>query len=255
MTNTLITGYLSEGIASARPATPAVASGAIAFYYATDTATLSVWNGTSWVAAGGGYSAGSAPSVVQFASNSNGNASVTFGAAPTNGNLLVAIAFELTVDTPGSGWTSLVVVSTGTDYGMIFYKVAGASESSTQTPLSGSGTDGVLAVWEVTGQNATVADAIVTTGTQPEENSLTYNASPVIPLYENTLFLGALGLVSSSYNNKQMYNVVQDHLDVTGSTRQLAAGHATIANAPTGQIGCTFTGAANSKAFGILISN
>lgn len=50
--STLITDYLGKGLAANRPASPPVASGAIAFYYATDTGVLSSWNGTAWQAAG-----------------------------------------------------------------------------------------------------------------------------------------------------------------------------------------------------------
>jgi hypothetical protein len=38
--STIITGYLAEGLAANRPATPSIGSGVISFYYATDTTTL-----------------------------------------------------------------------------------------------------------------------------------------------------------------------------------------------------------------------
>jgi len=50
----LITEYVGAGLAAARPVTPAVASGATAFYYATDTSVLSVWDGSAWDTVGGG---------------------------------------------------------------------------------------------------------------------------------------------------------------------------------------------------------
>jgi hypothetical protein len=50
--SSLIVDYLGEGLASARPVSPNVSATVAAFYYATDTATLSVWNGTAWVDVG-----------------------------------------------------------------------------------------------------------------------------------------------------------------------------------------------------------
>jgi len=46
--STLITDYLGAGLASARPATPPVAVGALALFYATDTGALSRWTGAAW---------------------------------------------------------------------------------------------------------------------------------------------------------------------------------------------------------------
>ena len=41
--------YLGVGLASARPADPDAYSGTLAFWFATDTGILSVWDGTDWV--------------------------------------------------------------------------------------------------------------------------------------------------------------------------------------------------------------
>ncbi len=48
MSSGLITTYLGEGLAAARPATPDVGTGAIAFYYATDTNQLSTYVEGAW---------------------------------------------------------------------------------------------------------------------------------------------------------------------------------------------------------------
>ena len=138
--STLITQYLGEGTAASRPATPSVAAGCIAFYYATDTGALTVWNGSTWVAAGGGYNAGTAPTVVQSQAGNSGGATgggagLTLGSAPINGNLLIAMTVNTPATTPGSGWTLLASNTSGTDDGYIYYKVAGAGESTTQAPL------------------------------------------------------------------------------------------------------------------------
>lgn len=48
MTSTLITAYIGNGLAAARPASPAIAAGTMAWYVATDTGTLSYWDGSAW---------------------------------------------------------------------------------------------------------------------------------------------------------------------------------------------------------------
>lgn len=53
MTSGVITTYLGQGTAAARPATPSIPSGGIAFYWATDTDALSVYAETVWNAIGG----------------------------------------------------------------------------------------------------------------------------------------------------------------------------------------------------------
>jgi hypothetical protein len=45
----LITNYMAIGLASARPVSPTITSGAAAFYFATDTLVLSTWSGAAWV--------------------------------------------------------------------------------------------------------------------------------------------------------------------------------------------------------------
>ena len=256
MSSTLITGYLSEGIASARPATPSITSGAIAFYYATDTSVLSVWNGSSWGSVGGGYSPGTAPTVVQSQSQVTGNEGLTLGTAPISGNLLVAMSWNVPSPSTGSGWTELLQNGSGTDYGTIYYKVAGSSESATQNPLSANETPGCMVMWEINGQNATVATALLQSIAEAEQTSATLAFSPVmLPLAPNLLFLGGIGLVSSAGNFETVYNVTVDQAVKTGSTRQIVAGHATLATAPTAQIAASISASSSYKAMGLLISS
>lgn len=48
MTSTIITAYLGKGLAAARPASPVIAAGCMAWYEATDTGDVSYWDGTAW---------------------------------------------------------------------------------------------------------------------------------------------------------------------------------------------------------------
>lgn len=53
-TSSLITDYVGSGLFANRPATPLIAAGATAFYFATDTIVLYVWTGAAWIVAGSG---------------------------------------------------------------------------------------------------------------------------------------------------------------------------------------------------------
>ena len=126
MSSNLLVTYLGSGIASARPATPSIAAGTVGVWWSTDTKALSVYDLTNggWTAVGGGYSAGTPPTIVQSVHGNTGGATgggsgLTFGVAPTNGNLLVAMAFNPTTATANTGWTQLASNSSGTDYGSI----------------------------------------------------------------------------------------------------------------------------------------
>lgn len=46
--SSLLIDYLGEGLASARPTTLNLVPGMVGFYYATDTKTLSIWQGSGW---------------------------------------------------------------------------------------------------------------------------------------------------------------------------------------------------------------
>ena len=74
MTSTLITQYIGKGTAGARPATPAVAAGTFAWYYATDTGALSYWDGAAWHTANvsGGIDLFSPPLAANFPTIING---------------------------------------------------------------------------------------------------------------------------------------------------------------------------------------
>lgn len=247
----VITDYLGEGLHASRPASPSLPSGVVGLWWSSDTTTLSAWDGSAWHDVGGG-SAGTPPTVVQVAHENAGGDSVTFGAAPTNGNLLVAMWFNPSVDAVASGWTKVGENSSGSDYGVIATKVAGASESTTQQPINSAPGTGCLVVWEVYGQ---AASPVVTTATETEQTGL-LGTSPILPALTNCLFLGAIGLSSGSNSNNTVYNVTQDVKDTSGTGRQLSAGHSTAAQ-PTAQIITTFTGSGTPsfKGSGVLITS
>ncbi len=250
MASTLIVQYLGQGLAAARPATPAIDTGAIGLYAATDTGALTVYYSGAWHTVGGGYNPGTTPQVVQSAANQGGN-SVTFGVAPTNGNLLVCMCDNPGSNTPGSGWTNISQVSTGTDFGLINTKTAGAGESTTQSPMSGVGT-GCMVVWEISG-----AANILGVSNEAEVNSATSAVTPPLgfPLGAGALFLGMIGTVSASGNIIKPGGAVIDQNLNTGTSRQVVGGHATLGNFPAAQMYCMMSGASNYKAMGIILLN
>lgn len=52
--STIITDYLGRGLFASRPASPNIPSGGTAWYYATDTTALYVWDGSAWQQAAAG---------------------------------------------------------------------------------------------------------------------------------------------------------------------------------------------------------
>lgn len=94
-----------------------------------------------------------APSVVQFKHSltSQGGA-ITMDAAPTQGNLLIAHQYHLSDGiAAASGWALLSSTDGGAGDGIaVYYKIAGASETASQTPSSAVGSNnGSMMIWEI----------------------------------------------------------------------------------------------------------
>lgn len=73
---------------------------------------------------------------ISFVQGKDGSGtSITLTSAPTNGNLLIASAWNLSgVPTTGSGWTQIDTLNLTVD-GATYWKIAGVGESATQTPI------------------------------------------------------------------------------------------------------------------------
>lgn len=259
MTATKITDYLGRGLHSARPATPPVQTGGTAIYYETDTPGPFIWDGSAWQVVsggggGGGYPAGTVPTVVQFASNVGGGNSVTFGATPTSGNLLVAMCFNPASGTNGSGWTTQVSNSSGTDFGVILTKVCGGSESTTQSPLTGVSTTGCMAVWEIHGQAGSNPFVL---GQCQSESFASTSIAVVIPNSLNCIGLAACGVVNTGSDTiTNAINVgTQSIRSNTAATRLLEAGYTDLTQTPTAGFVALFSGTLSSKAATCLITS
>lgn len=200
---------------------------------------------------GGGYPPGTPPTIVQSAASVAASNSITLGAAPTSGNLLVAMCFNPTTSTAGTGWTKQTENITGTDFGEIMTKVAGASESATQSPMGGSTpTRAGIVIWELHGQAA----AFFVSGVSQAEAATIQNNGPVLPNLTNCLSLSAGCLASSSLTIASALNITQDQLINTGTSR-IVGGHSTFGTAPLAQLLLILSAAGSSKIATCLITS
>ena len=206
-----------------------------------------------WAAGGGGssYPTGTLPTVVQTAYNVGGGNSVTFGVAPTNGNLLFAMWFNPTSNSLGTGWSLQANNSSGTDYGITATKVAGAGESTTQTPAASIGATGCMMVWEINGQ---AASNYLQIDVVQAEFSGPYNSPVAISNSKNCLALSAVSGVTNSI--QKVTNIgTQDVLDNSNGNRKLVAGHTDISQTPNAGIICNFASTTSTKGATCLISS
>jgi len=123
-------------------------------------ATAGMWK-NSTVSGGGGGGAGSGvtltrPTIVQSAVACGGISTITMGAAPTPGNLLVMLTTHWSngVTLP-NGWTQVLYVGGGTNDGsMIGYKIASSADGVTLPTNAQGNTAGMnVAVFEISGAN------------------------------------------------------------------------------------------------------
>lgn len=172
---------------------------------------------------------GTPPSIVQTqAVQGSGIISVTFGAAPTNGNLLVAFFFDTGGNpTAGSGWTALDLATSAALDASIFTKVAGASESTTQTPSSSTGGQTSLIVWEISGAVTGVVDfqAVGSNG-----SSVPTGRIPAIPTLPSSLFLAAIASTIPATGISSVYGLATSAI-LSSAGVQTGYGHSDSSNA------------------------
>lgn len=227
----------------------AIAAGAVGYILtSTGVGSVPTWQFNSGIDSG--YDAGTPPTLVQFGSDTTGSNSVVLGVAPTNGNLLVAMSFNPTSDTTGAGWTKQTENFGGTDYGIIFTKVAGAGESTTQTPCAGLGGTGAIAMWELHGQ----AVAFFVGGASQNEATGQPNNTPVLlPNLKNCIGLSAVGVVPPQ-TILAAYGAGTNDALLNTNSRYLAAGHGDLSKTPMTGLLLTLSAAASSKGCSCLIT-
>ena len=110
-----------------------------------------------WAAGGGG--GGGVPTIVQskILARADISLGITLDAAPTEGNMLVAIVFDATATTPPAntvGWTALQSNTVLPD-NLVNWRMAGPGESATQNPTS-TVDGGTIALYEISGATVPV---------------------------------------------------------------------------------------------------
>lgn len=102
--------YLGSGPIANRPATPNLYTGTVGFWYATDTSTLSAWDGSSWSDISGGGGGGGGSPVVELTGTSYTLGDLTVGAW----HVFTAVgAVTITVEDD-----SVTPITTAAEYGM-----------------------------------------------------------------------------------------------------------------------------------------
>lgn len=211
MTATTITAYLGEGLAANRPATPAIAAGAIGLWYSTDTDTYSIYNGSAWA---GPFviPGGTTGQVLEKNSNtdfdyswatpSSGSSANTWaiplasanwafdsGAHATKGNSFIP-TLNMTIDRVqiisdggNNGHTlqaSLWVLNTGTN---ALTSQVGSSYTTTGPASTGPANFTITSPWSLTAGTAYVLLITDTTGSATNSIDLPVQASTMRPTY------------------------------------------------------------------------
>ena len=166
---------------------------------------------------------------MQFASSSgNATSFATTVAAPTNGNMLIAITFGSGGFSLGTGWTRLEYNTQGSYYCQIAYKIA-SSESTTQIPATASGsTLFANGIWEVNGQNATPGTAVLATESRYTANNSSAAYTPMLAQQESTLFLAGISSSGAANGITRIFGSATLDVNITGgSGLKPAYGHCT----------------------------
>lgn len=185
---------------------------------------LLTWNQATlrWVPTASAATPGVIPTIVQSKMQVANTGSITLNSAPVQNNLLVVMTFNPTQGPAAAGWTQQALNSSGTDFGLVATRIAGAAEPALQTPLNAGGGNGVIAMWELSGQAA--ANFVVLSATQIEQAGLQASA-PLAPNVTNCISLMCVSLVSAANNIVATFNMDVDQQIIVGAVRQGVMGH------------------------------
>lgn len=246
MASTLLSDYMQKGTHATRIATtPVLGTKGIGLFYETDTFSTWLWNGSAWVTL-----SPLTPTVVQSkAAAAASLVSAVMATAPVQGNLLVAFVGSSAAIAAASGWTVLTSLTSGVDQAAILIKVAGASESTTQTPIAAGSTTTEIGIWEINGarlglvtlagQAPIAADFV---GTTPVTTSI-FAAANQLLLY---------GFLGSATGTPTVSGGALDQ-SATMTGRQINIGH-TTANSGYNACTATFSGSGTTKAFSLMLT-
>lgn len=192
---------------------------------------FSVAAGNKWINAtpGGG---GSPPTIVQSAIACGNVTSVTLPGAPAKGNLLVALVSHfsnnIVAGAPAGpkGWSCYNQTNGASFDGYaLFYRIAGGTEIAAQTVLGSSPSQGVIALWEITGGSKIID---VYSG-QHDVNATPSITQSVTTANNDELILLLFATSDNNTNNAtSVSNCTQDQA-ATGGNRAGTSAHVTAA--------------------------
>lgn len=228
----------------------------------TDVAITSPTNGqvltydtslTKWKnAAGGGGGGGiTPPAIVQEKAACGTIAGVTMTTAPTAGNLLIAlVGAPAFLPSPGAGWTQIAVNTSGLDWGLLYYKIAGVGESATQNPMAATQSHAMVAIYELSTANVLFLTLPALYGIPNDQSSPVPITNPmpanagdlVLVAFEGTTF-GAPTFSVGTVDDTQ-----------GDGTRSISCGHYAPTPAAMVAITATFGGSGVSKAMSIVLT-
>ncbi len=202
------------------------------------------YNGTAWIPTNSGAAT---PTITQSGASAGASIqSITLGATPTAGAILVALfshfGNNVTPNNPaaGLGWANLNQVNgVSKDGYAIFYKIAGPGESATQTPLSATNTGG-LCIWEIAGAAGQLFDV---SGGQHDLSASNTATQNITTTGSNELILVmCVNTVAATLASSTGGGFVSDQT-ATGGSRAINAGHVLAAAAGTFSPTFTYAGA------------
>ena len=185
--------------------------------------------------------AASGPAIVQSGFSSDGTGVVTLGAAPTQGNLLVAFIGSNSLSSPSSGWAAVNEASSGTDYGIIAFKVAGASELAAQAPVGAAA--GCVALYELSNAAPGLNSLVHITSNSVEVDVVTAKAGGVV--------IGAFEREAGTDLPTGITGATADGT-ATGNSRSVAGFHISPATAATNAIVAAY--AASGETHGMAMA-
>lgn len=117
---------------------------------------------------------------------------VVLAASPASDNLLVAYVttpsgFLLATNTPSTGWTGLTALSNN-DIARVFYKIAGAGESTTQSPITITSASWTCTIAEYSGVDTTTPLDVSNQQNSPAASKFSPSVDPVDAV--ERLFIG-----------------------------------------------------------------
>lgn len=144
----------------------------------------------------GASSPPSSVSIVDFALSPQTNtaAEVTFGSAPQDGDLLVAMGIWWTGHSPASGWTMEMDTGAAKSGVALYYKYCGSGESATQSPFASPSTNDIAcAMWNIRGATGSWATDKVQGFAQTDVFGANDFSEGFTTLGDNSIILGIMG--------------------------------------------------------------